>query len=567
MRSTVGASGTDPEAASGRHAGTAGSMASVLPGPARLVAAFIALALVAGCSNDGPTSAPSNGAATPAATAAGANPTASPAPTPTPPATFPLAVVTGLTNNKATVTMDELEGLAKAGKLTMPCGVSSPELKVHNSADCVPADGIATAIEADQEMVALLPAGLVEPATKILPFAGDGPFGLFGADLFGDPEARALPYPLTGSATGDPALDPAWIAYDPAITWTLTETGSLCADRGAARQAVTNGKGWDWVFDGGTAKYNGKPIPNPNPPPGIDRHLIVRPVETGNDGVTAKLISRADVTLGNLKCPVLPTKDWKPANQALGLSVPEAVLDRWESFLGIDAVYLPADHQSDRGVRGIRSTLTLLDKHGFPHTGLGMDLDEALEPAYVEVAGQKVAFVAWNNVPGPVHAAADTPGVAWLTKSNVHAAVKRAQGAGADVIVCDPQWWAPGSEYRETLYPNQQRAVGWMDAAGCDQILGGGLHISGAVYLRRTSDGVRAINVGPGNFQYGQDFWQKTQEGVVVELAFRGATLVNIRLHPYVMILAARAALLDPEGDGNYVLDRVWSYSELDDRT
>ena len=32
------------------------------------------------------------------------------------------------------------------------------------------------------------------------------------------------------------------------------------------------------------------------------------------------------------------------------------------------------------GVRGIRSTLTLLDKHGFPHTGLGLNLDAALAP-------------------------------------------------------------------------------------------------------------------------------------------------------------------------------------------
>jgi hypothetical protein len=30
------------------------------------------------------------------------------------------------------------------------------------------------------------------------------------------------------------------------------------------------------------------------------------------------------------------------------------------------------------------------------------------------------------------------------------------------------------------------------------------------------------------------------------------------------MILAARAALLDPEGDGHYVLQRIWKNSSLD---
>lgn len=105
-----------------------------------------------------------------------------------------------------------------------------------------------------------------------------------------------------------------------------------------------------------------------------------------------------------------------------------------------------------------------------------------------------------------------------------------------------------------------------MDAAGCDQILAGGLHVSGAVYLRPGDKGARLIDTGPGNFEYGQDWSQDTQEGVIVELTFRATTLVNVRLHPYVMILAARAALLDPQGDGHYVLRRIWKDSELDYR-
>jgi hypothetical protein len=472
-------------------------------------------------------------------------------------------VVTGLKNVKAVVSLDELAKLADGGDLVVPCGIDVTEPQLSTTGDCTPAELIAGAVEDDPELVALLPPGLVQPATKVLAIAGDGPFGLFGADLFGGPAARALPYPITASATGDPALDPAWLQYDAGQVWNLNETGSLCADRGGAKQAVTLGKGWDWVFDGGTARYRGGPIPNPNPPPGIDRHPIVRPVETGNDGATGKLISSADVSLGNLKCPVLPTKDWHPANQALGLSVPEDVLTRWRDFLGLDAVYLPADHQSDRGIRGIQSTLKLLDKHAFPHTGLGLDLDEALEPAYVEVAGQKVAFVSWDNVPGPTHAATATPGVAWLTQGNVEAAVGRAKAAGATVIVCDPQWWGP-DEYVRSLTTSQRRAVRWMDAAGCDQILAGGLHVSGGLYLRRRDDGdVSVVNTGPGNFQYGQDFWQETQEGVVIELSFRGSTLANVRLHPYVMLLAARAALLDPAGDGHYVQERIWKYGKL----
>lgn len=527
-----------------------------------LTVALIVLLLV-GCSSETPS--PS---ATPSPTAS-PTPTASPSPTPVPPVSFPLAVVTGLTNLKATVTIDELTTLATAGTLLTPCGVTVKQPAITPAGDCVAADQIASRLRTDPRRVALLPPGLVEPATKVLPIAGDGPLGLFGPDLFGDPESRALPYPVTGSAPseGPGALDPAWTGYDASQVWTLAAVGSLCSDRNGAYQAVVKGKGWDWIFTGGTAKYRGKPYNNPYPPAGVSVFPIVSPVETGNAGATAAITRRADVALADHKCPIVPNSTWRPSlNGPPSLSVPELVVPKWQSFLGVDAVFLAADHQSDRGVTGIRSSLQILDKYKVPHTGLGMNLDQALAPAYVETHGLKIAFVSWNNVLGPIHAGPTTPGVAWLTEANVHASVKRARDGGADLVICDPQWWheGPDPEYQPDLSPIQQRAVGWMDAAGCDQIIAGGLHIAGGTFFDRGPSGVRVLNAGPGNYQYGQDWWQQTQEGVVEELTFVGTKLVNYRLHPYVMINAARAALTDPQGDGHYVLDRIWKSSELD---
>jgi len=543
-----------------------------VPGPGanrrltlRALRSIALVALLAACEN-GPTPLPTQISTAPTlepTAGVSPEPTVLPSPSLVVPAAFPLAVVTGLENLKSVIELDELTALAAAGKLIVPCGVSVTAPTLTTTAPCLAPDQIVFAIEDVQTRVALLPPGLVEPATKVLPIAGDGPYGLFGADLFGDPESRALPYPITGAPTGDQPLDPAWTAYDATQVWTMNDIGSLCADRGGAKQAVTLGKGWDWVFGGGTARYKGAPRLNPNPPPGVSQQLWVQPIETGNDGATGKLIRRADVTLANHKCPILPTADWHIGDQSHGLSVPEDVLSRWKDVLGVDAVYLPADHQSDRGVTGIRSTLKLLDKHGFPHTGLGMDIDEALEPAYLDVHGLKVAFVAWNEVPGPAHANETTPGVAWLNEKNVKAAVARAKAAEADLIICDPQWWG-GSEYHADLNTSQVRALGWMDAAGCNQVLGGGLHLAGGMFLRPRGDDVSLVDAGTGNFMYGQDFWQTTQEGVVIELVFRGATLINVRLHPYVMILAARADLTDPEKDGRYVLQRIWKASELD---
>lgn len=476
---------------------------------------------------------------------------------------FPLAVVTGLTNLKATVTLDELAELASRGRLVAPCGVRVDEPAVGISTPCVEADQVAGEIQANPDVVALLPPGLVEPATKVLPIAGDGPFGLLGPDLFGDPESRALPYPVQGSTTADGALDPDWTAYDAARVWTMTSIGSLCSDREAAEQAVTRGKGWGWVFGGGTARYDGPPIPNPNPPPGIDTHPIVRPVQTGNGGVVAEIQRRADIAIADHECPILADGQWSlQTGGALSFAVPEAVVTEWTDTLGLDAVYLAANHMSDRGVGGIQSTIRILDKHALPHTGLGMNLDEGLEPAFVDVAGLRVAFVAWNDVVGVARADEDTAGVPWITKENINDAVQRALDGGADVVMCDPQWWG-GVEYHDDLYPKQIQQLSWFDRNRCDHVVGAGTHVAGPMLLRQRGPDVSLVLASPGNYVFGQDFWQNTSEGVILEQQFIGPRMVNVRLHPYVVIRGARPALTDPEGDGHYVLERIWRNSEL----
>ena len=365
----------------------------------------------------------------------------------------------------------------------MPCGVDVVEPALGTSDACVPADEIATRLEAEQTRVALLPPGLVEPATRVLPIAGDGPFGLFGPNLFGDPEARAADYPVLGSARpDDPALEAEWLAYDASEIWTLTNIGSLCADRGAAYEAVTLGKGWDWAFGGGTAAYAAPAVVDP---PDDGPYYPVQPVDTGNDGATASILERSDVAIADHECPVMEDEVWAPQAGADAIfSVPEAVLPFWRDTLGLDVVYLAANHLSDKGVDGISSTLRLLDEYGIAGTGLGMNLDEALEPVYVDVAGLTVGFVAFNDVPGVVAADATTPGVPWITEANIQAGVQRARDGGADLVICNPQWWG-GAEYHDDLWPTQVTQVGWFDAAGCDHVIGSGTHVAGPLLLNR----------------------------------------------------------------------------------
>lgn len=531
----------------------------------RCASVAITAVLLAGCVRASPTPLSSAGVSPTPVESPPASSSASVAPTPAVPATFPLAVVTGITNLKSAITLDELAALAKRGRLVVPCGVEVKEPTLTVTARCLAADRIAAFLEGHQERAALLPPGLVEPATKVLPIAGNGPFGLFGPDLFGDPKARALPYPVIGSPTPDDpgALDPSWVTYDAARVWNMTSIGSLCSSPVVAEQAVDLGKGWGWVFNGGTARLTTPAVVDPpNPPPYL--FAPVGAAATGNDGATPSILKRSDVAVADHECPIMPNEGWV-ANKSdtLVFSVPEAVVVQWQRKLGLDVTYLAANHMSDQGVAGIESTLRLLDKHHIPRTGLGMNLDEALEPAYVEVAGLKVAFVAWNDVNGVARAEADTPGVPWITKENIHESIRRARTAAADLIICDPQWWG-GAEYHDDLWHVQEEQLRWFDKAGCDHVIGAGTHVAGPLLLGKLRGNPRLVMASPGNYMFGQIWWQEVMEGVIVDMTFRGKALVNVRLHPYFMVGSARASLLDPEGDGHYVLDRIWQYAQLD---
>jgi poly-gamma-glutamate capsule biosynthesis protein CapA/YwtB (metallophosphatase superfamily) len=503
------------------------------------------MAVAAACTSeqpppDGETPTPT---ATPPATAP-PTPEPTPTPTPVPEVDVPMAVVTGFTNLKAAITEAELEAARDADTLIQPCelleGGAAP-------ADCLPANEIVRHLQDNPSDLALLPAGLVRPQVKVLP--------VDGADLFGGPAARQLAYPLTASVQGPPDD---WL-HEPDEVRTLISLGDSCPDRGVAHAAITLGRGWEWVFGGGTAAYT-RVYPNPVPPGHVGNGFnIVDAIPTGNEGAVAELVSGADVTLDDFECPVVESFT---VNEGVVFSIDPAVLPQLRDTYGVDVVTLAANHLFDRGTDGFLETLAQFDAAGIERTGAGTDLHEALTPAFIDAGGVTIGFVGFNEIPGSLEAGPRQPGVAWLTEANVREAVGRAR-ATADVVICTPQWWG-GAEYHAAFIGAMREQQAYMLDAGCDHILGHGTHWSGPIELQTDADGRdRFTIVSHGNFLFGQEWSQQTQEGVIVELAFRGTELAQARMHPYIMLEQAQANLTDPETDGAYVLNRILEASGL----
>lgn len=478
-------------------------------------------------------------------------PAPTPAPTPQPEIGFPLAVVTGYTNLKATISLAELGDLLR---LIVPCELTSTSLHpVPNDGNCLPARHIVRRLERRPETIALLPPGLVEPATKVLP--------VDGTDLFGGPQARRRDYPVTGRAIGLPRT---WTAYRRGSIRTLVSLGDSCPDRGPAYQAITLGKGWDWVFGGGRARYL-RVGPNPAPPGTVGHGYNKVDAEfAGDAGAVARLVSGADITLDDFECPVV---DSFRVHDGTVFSIDPRVLPQLRDTYGVDVATLAANHLFDQGTAGFLETLDQFDRAGIPRAGAGVDLDDALAPAIVERRGLRFGFVAFNQIVGSLAAGPAQPGVAWLTRDNILAAVARAREA-ADIVICIPQWWGgdrpgDGAEYHATFRGDMRDWQATFFGAGCDQVLGHGTHWSGPIDFGTDAHGrVQVTMVSHGNFLFGQDWSQQTQEGVIVELAFSGKRLVQARLHPYIMLLQAQTNLTDPETDGAYVLRRIFEASD-----
>ena len=309
----------------------------------------------------------------------------------------------------------------------------------------------------------------------------------------------------------------------------------------------------------GTAEYTAV-YPNPVPPGFVGNGFnIVDAVPTGNEGAVAELVSGADVTLDDFECPVVANFT---VNDGVVFSIDPAVLPRLRDTYGVDIATLAANHLFDRGTPGFLETLEQFRGAGIPTTGAGVDGEAALTPAFVEVNGLTFGFVAFNEIPGSLEAGPGQPGVLWLRDANVTEAVARAR-AGADLVFCIPQWWG-GGEYHAQFIGDMRRQQEYFFAAGCDHVIGHGTHWSGPIEITPTDDGDHRVTmVSHGNFLFGQEWSQQTQEGVILELAFRGTELAQARMHPYIMLEQAQTNLTDPATDGLYVLNRIYEASGL----
>jgi poly-gamma-glutamate synthesis protein (capsule biosynthesis protein) len=130
-------------------------------------------------------------------------------------------------------------------------------------------------------------------------------------------------------------------------------------------------------------------------------------------GGIAPSLQEADVAIGHLEVPHTTSAEELPGDVPAPAAPPEhlGALAR----AGFDAVSLAGNHIADRGPLGIAETLRTLDSLQIAHSGAGLTLAQAREPAYLSVGTRTVALLSYNCVgPESAWARADRAGCSYI---------------------------------------------------------------------------------------------------------------------------------------------------------
>ena len=178
----------------------------------------------------------------------------------------------------------------------------------------------------------------------------------------------------------------------------------------------------------------------------------------------------ADLLIGNLESPCIVQA--KPIENKLPELVFHASASRLRELVnaGFSAVTVANNHVLDCGPLGLSETLQGIKDVGLYHAGAGMNLTEALKPAFIPVRRVTVGLVAFCYGPPAGHS---SPGVAPCDPALMREALKNAR-ATADVVIAVLH---DGLEYSDVPPVETRSRFRFLAENGADIVIGHHPHV------------------------------------------------------------------------------------------
>lgn len=182
--------------------------------------------------------------------------------------------------------------------------------------------------------------------------------------------------------------------------------------------------------------------------------------------------------------------------------------------LGVDAVTLANNHVYDYGKEALLDTFDVLEEAEIPYFGAGRNLEEAMEPLYLEADGKIIALVgasrAEKNKMTP-QATENEPGILRCYDTTLFMESIKEAKENADFCIAFVHW---GTEYSFDLEQVQTDTGKEYLDAGADVIIGAHSHcLQGLEYYEG-----KPIVYSLGNYWFNE----KTLDTMLVQLHFYG---------------------------------------------
>ncbi len=242
----------------------------------------------------------------------------------------------------------------------------------------------------------------------------------------------------------------------------------------------------------------------------------------------APYIASADICIANMEVPLAGA----PYSGYPQFSCPDAMMSQLFDA-GVDVFLTANNHTCDKGAKGIRRTIQVMDSLGIPHVGTYLDSTDFQQrnPLMVERDGFRVAVLNYtygtNGIPAP------NPFIVnMLDSAAIARDIARARELKADYIVVMPHW---GIEYERKQNKGQKGYANYMYECGADMVIGGHPHVVQPITLEnRDQYGVaqRITAYSLGNFVSNQRK-RYTDGGIIVKCEIVRDTNGTVRVTDY----------------------------------
>ncbi len=265
-------------------------------------------------------------------------------------------------------------------------------------------------------------------------------------------------------------------------------------------------------------------------------------------------LQSADLRVANLECTITDLVP-VPTDPSTFTFVSSAKAVNGLTYAGFDVLTVANNHSNGPGPEAFLDMLNTLHSHGIKSCGGGHNIGEARTPAIHQVNGTRIAILGYDIIPpqGPF-ATATATGLAPVDLTTLPDDINAAR-AQADLVLPYFHW---GIEYTKDPTQEQQQIARAAIDAGADMVLGNHPHWTQGI---ETYKG-RLIIYSFGNFIFDQDWSRPTEEGMLLHLYWRGATLASIRFVPVIDVSRCQPRVMTPV-EAQDLFDRMWSGTDL----